>query len=46
MKSDNRNMRAFAVRKFGEAPAILELPIPAADGAYLIHVKTLKASRQ
>jgi NADPH:quinone reductase-like Zn-dependent oxidoreductase len=32
-------MRAFAVRKFGEAPAILDLPVPAADGAFLIRVK-------
>lgn len=31
-------MRAFAVRSFGEAPAILELPIPSEDGAYLIRV--------
>lgn len=27
-------MRAFAVRSFGEAPAIHDLPTPAADGAY------------
>jgi NADPH:quinone reductase len=32
-------MRAFAVRSFGEAPAILELPIPAAEGALLIRVR-------
>ena len=32
-------MRAFAVRSFGEAPAIHDLPIPAADGAFLIRVK-------
>lgn len=32
-------MRAFAVRKFGEAAAILDLPIPGADGAFLIRVK-------
>ena len=32
-------MRGFAVRKFGEAPAILDLPVPAADGAFLIRVK-------
>jgi NADPH:quinone reductase-like Zn-dependent oxidoreductase len=32
-------MRAFAVRSFGEAPAIQDLPIPAADGAFLIRVK-------
>ena len=31
-------MRAFAVRSFGEAPAIQELPIPAADGGFLIRV--------
>jgi NADPH:quinone reductase-like Zn-dependent oxidoreductase len=32
-------MRAFAVWGFGEAPAIHELPIPSADGAFLIRVK-------
>jgi NADPH2:quinone reductase len=32
-------MRAFAVRKFGEAPALYDLPIPSADGAFLIRVK-------
>src|SRR5271168_2604675 len=32
-------MRAFAVRGFGEAPGILDLPMPADDGAYLIRVK-------
>jgi NADPH:quinone reductase-like Zn-dependent oxidoreductase len=32
-------MRAYAVRRFGEAPAILDLPVPAEEGAYLIHVK-------
>ncbi len=26
-------MRAFAVRNFGEAPALYDLPIPSADGA-------------
>jgi len=31
-------MRAFAVRSFGEAPVIQDLPIPAADGALLIRV--------
>jgi NADPH:quinone reductase-like Zn-dependent oxidoreductase len=31
-------MRAFAVRSFGEAPAIHNLPIPAADGGFLIRV--------
>jgi NADPH:quinone reductase-like Zn-dependent oxidoreductase len=32
-------MRAFAIRSFGEAPAIHDLPIPAADGALLIRVR-------
>jgi NADPH:quinone reductase-like Zn-dependent oxidoreductase len=32
-------MRAFAVQKFSEAPAIHELPIPASDGAFLIRVR-------
>jgi NADPH:quinone reductase-like Zn-dependent oxidoreductase len=32
-------MRAYAVRKFGEAPAILDLAIPTEEGAYLIRVK-------
>jgi len=32
-------MRAFAVRSFGEAPAIHNLPIPAADGVFLIRVR-------
>jgi NADPH2:quinone reductase len=32
-------MRAFAVRSFGEAPAIHDLPIPAADGGILIRVR-------
>jgi NADPH:quinone reductase-like Zn-dependent oxidoreductase len=32
-------MRAFAVRKFGEQPAILDLPVPADEGAFLIRVK-------
>jgi NADPH:quinone reductase-like Zn-dependent oxidoreductase len=32
-------MRAFAVKSFGEAPAIHDLPIPAADGAFLIRVR-------
>jgi NADPH:quinone reductase-like Zn-dependent oxidoreductase len=31
-------MRAFAVEKFGDAPAIRELPIPAAVGEFLISV--------
>jgi NADPH:quinone reductase-like Zn-dependent oxidoreductase len=32
-------MRAYAVRKLGEAPANVDLPIPADEGAYLIRVK-------
>src|SRR5579862_2702945 len=32
-------MRAFAVRNFGEAAALYDLPIPGADGAFLIRVK-------
>jgi NADPH:quinone reductase-like Zn-dependent oxidoreductase len=32
-------MRAFAVRSFGVAPAIHDLPVPSADGAVLIRVK-------
>jgi NADPH:quinone reductase len=32
-------MRAFAVRNFGEAPALYDLPIPSADSAFLIRVK-------
>jgi NADPH:quinone reductase len=32
-------VRAFAVRSFGEAPAIHDLPVPASDGAFLIRVK-------
>jgi NADPH2:quinone reductase len=32
-------MHAFAVRNFGESPAIHDLPIPAADGAFLIRVR-------
>ena len=32
-------MRAFAVKSFGAAPAIHDLPIPAADGALLIRVQ-------
>jgi NADPH:quinone reductase-like Zn-dependent oxidoreductase len=31
-------MRAFGVRRFGEAPAIHDLPIPTADIAFLIRV--------
>lgn len=32
-------MRAFAVRNFGEAPALYDLPIPSADSTFLIRVK-------
>jgi NADPH:quinone reductase len=32
-------MRAFAVRKFGESPALQDLPMPSADDAFLIRVK-------
>jgi NADPH:quinone reductase-like Zn-dependent oxidoreductase len=32
-------MRAFAVKSFGEAPAIHDLPIPSSDGTFLICVK-------
>jgi len=38
MKGNELNMRAFAVPSFGKAATILELPIPAADGAFLIRV--------
>jgi NADPH:quinone reductase-like Zn-dependent oxidoreductase len=31
-------MRAFAVRNFGEAPALYALPVPSADSAFLIRV--------
>jgi len=31
-------MRAFAVRSFGEAPALYDLPIPSVDSAFLIRV--------
>jgi NADPH:quinone reductase-like Zn-dependent oxidoreductase len=31
-------MRAFAVRSFGEAPALHDLPIPAGGGAFLLRV--------
>src|SRR5690348_3086911 len=31
-------MRAFAVRNFGEAPALYDLPIPSTDSAFLIRV--------
>src|SRR6202167_5908281 len=32
-------MRAFAVRSFGEAAAVQELPVPAVDGGWLIRVR-------
>jgi NADPH2:quinone reductase len=32
-------MRAFAVRSFGQPPAILDLPIPSAEGAFLVRVR-------
>jgi NADPH2:quinone reductase len=32
-------VRAFAVRSFGEAAAIQELPVPASDGAFLVRVR-------
>jgi NADPH:quinone reductase-like Zn-dependent oxidoreductase len=32
-------MRAFAVRSFGQAPAAQDLPIPSAEGQFLIRVK-------
>jgi NADPH:quinone reductase-like Zn-dependent oxidoreductase len=31
-------MRAFAVRSFGEAPAVHDLPVPAAGDAFLLRV--------
>jgi NADPH:quinone reductase len=34
-----RHMRAFAVQTFGQAAAIHDLPIPSADGAFLIRVR-------
>jgi NADPH:quinone reductase len=34
-----RDMRAFAVQSFGEAPAIHDVSVPVADGAFLIRVK-------
>jgi NADPH:quinone reductase-like Zn-dependent oxidoreductase len=36
---EEHDMRAFAVRNFGEAPALYDLPIPSADSAFLIRVK-------
>jgi NADPH2:quinone reductase len=32
-------MRAFAVRSWGEAPAVHDLPVPTAPDAFLIHVQ-------
>ena len=32
-------MRTFSVRKFGEAPKIHDLPVPSAEGAFLIRVQ-------
>jgi NADPH:quinone reductase-like Zn-dependent oxidoreductase len=32
-------MRAFAVLRFGEAPGLHNLPVPDADGAFLIRVR-------
>jgi NADPH:quinone reductase len=32
------DMRAFAILNFGETPAVHDLPVPAADGAYLIRI--------
>jgi NADPH:quinone reductase-like Zn-dependent oxidoreductase len=32
-------MRAFAVPRFGEPPSVLDLPVPAADGAFLVAVR-------
>jgi hypothetical protein len=34
-----RDMRPLAFRSFGEAPAIHDIPIHAADGAFLIRVR-------
>src|ERR1700722_16698879 len=36
---EESGMRAFAVRRFGEAPAIHDLPVPDADDAFLIRVR-------
>jgi hypothetical protein len=38
-------MRAFAVRSFGEAPGVHELPVPAADGEFLIRVSCAGSTR-
>ena len=32
-------MRAFTVQRFGEAPAIHDVPIPSAEGAFLVRVR-------
>ena len=32
------DMRAFAVRRFGEKPALLDLPVPAGGDSYLIRI--------
>ena len=32
-------MRAFAVRDFGQVPALYDVPVPSEDGAFLIRVK-------
>ncbi len=32
-------MRAFAVRSFGEPPSVHDLPVPAADGAFVVKVR-------
>jgi NADPH:quinone reductase-like Zn-dependent oxidoreductase len=37
-KKGKYDMRAFAVRNFGEAPALYDLPIPSTDSAFLIRV--------
>jgi hypothetical protein len=31
-------MRAFAVRSFGEAPALVDLPVPAEGSGFLLRV--------
>src|SRR5271167_793758 len=35
----SEHMRAYAVQGFGEAPAIHDLPIPVANGVFLIRVR-------
>jgi NADPH2:quinone reductase len=39
IQGKERDMRALAVRRFGEVPAIHDLPIPAADRTFLIRVR-------